>query len=414
MTRRSNQLLLGLRDFLVLLIVFAAVNFFLHRRDPGWLELNPTPWLVPVALIGARYGFVGGLFSGLVVSLGIAGIRSWVDDESLRAVLRAHDFTYLAIAIAGAATGEISSVLSKRRRARESQQHHAAEENARLRSQLEIIDEARHSLQKQLALYNAPLASLDDELRELFRQPRAAFLQSLLLLLHRRSEINSAGIYVVKGEALELEAVVHQTAPLKPSLVLEHTPIAVSVRKEGKLTVVKNVSTLNEQQPFLAALPFGTDRVILIQDMPFDCFDKAHLARAELMVNWAAAIYSLDMQSGRQSVSAEAFYRLLQQACQVDQLHALPSTLLHIQSLENDDVKALLTQLPEIALVSKLSQPNSVAVLLPFMGDGEVDKLIAMHTRPVIGQRAHHYLLTRGVDVSALWQLLNSGGAAKA
>lgn len=410
MTRRSNQFLLGLRDFLVLLMVFAAVNFFLHRRDPGWLELNPTPWLVPVALIGARYGFVGGLFSGLVVSLGIAGVRVWMSDDSLRAVLRAHDFTYLAIAIAGAATGEISAVLSKRRRARENQQHHAAEENARLRSQLEIVDEARHSLQKQLALYNAPLASLDNELRELFRQPRAAFLQSLLLLLHRRAEINSAGIYVIKGEALELEAVVHQTAPLKPSLILDHTPIAVSARKEGKLTMVKDVVSLSEQQPFLAALPFGSDRVILVQDMPFDCFDKQHLARAELMVNWAAAIYSLDIQSGRQSVSPEVFYRLLQQACQVDQFHALPSTLLHIESLENDDVKGLLTQLPETAMVAKLSQSNTVAVLLPFMGDGEVDKLIAMHTRPASGQRAHHYLLTRGVEIGALWQSLNGGG----
>ena len=59
----------GARDFVVLCVILAVVNGLTERGDPGWLKMNPTPWLLPAALIGARYGFVSGLLSGMILGV---------------------------------------------------------------------------------------------------------------------------------------------------------------------------------------------------------------------------------------------------------------------------------------------------------------------------------------------------------
>ena len=47
--------------------LLALVNWMVSPADPGWLSLNPTPWLVLPVLFGVRYGVACGFGAGLLL-----------------------------------------------------------------------------------------------------------------------------------------------------------------------------------------------------------------------------------------------------------------------------------------------------------------------------------------------------------
>ena len=114
---------------------------------------------------------------------------------------------------------------------------------------------------ESLALFNAPLCALDDELGTLFTYPKEEFPQQLLRLLHRLTNLTSAGIYGVEGDVLKQTSALHPTPPLEPSLSLRRTPLAERALSSGVLASVPDATELTEAQPFLAAFKGGGGEV---------------------------------------------------------------------------------------------------------------------------------------------------------
>ncbi len=416
MTKRRVTGWHGLGDFLVLCLLLGAVNALLDRNDPGWLGMNPTPWLLPAALVGARYGFLAGLLSGLGISAGIIAVRSWMNGTPAEDIFKDHDYFFLAITVLGAVAGELGTRLSARRHRLESTLDQVTEENTRVLTQLHVLDETRHELQQRLALFNAPLSGLDDDLRALFTRPPEEFNQQLLHILHRCTGITSAGIYALDGSVLRRIAAIHPTAPLTESLPLQGTPLAFHALNTGALASVSDAGELTTTQPFLAAFPWRDHLtrscVLLVQDMPYEEYSLQQLSRLELILSWTSAMgwlrRSLTAHARRNRlISAHEFQLLLAEALHADQRHGLPSALIRLTLTSRVDAETLWSALPVTAMVTKLTQANEVAILLPFSGHEEASNLVRDLGEKVQGTRTQLYLTAGQGSAETLWMELN-------
>jgi len=400
-------------DFIVLSLILAAVNYLISKSDLGWFNLNPTPWLLPIVLIGVRYGFACGLTSGLLTAALLALTVQQTHSTPLVESLREHVSFYLALVIAGAVSGEFGAQVKRRSEASIKEQQSLKDEVSRLRSQLDVVLETRHDLQQQLALFNAPVCALDEELKTLFTYSQDEFVGQLLRLLHRLTNVTSAAIYFIGEDRFEQIASVHPTPQLASSLFFSEAPLAESAISSGQLASVPDATELTTEQPFLAALPWldhlGRAAVLIIHDMPLESFNMNNLARVELILTWASAMAVLrqtftSANGSNRSISKEDFMVLLDEAVKVEAMHGIPSSILRFDLPPTGDVRALALKLPLTAVVTRESLENSIVVLLPFTGETEANELTRHLVASMVGLRGFHYLITSPVTSQALWE----------
>jgi hypothetical protein len=335
---------------------------------------------------------------------------------TLEEALHLHAYHFLALAVAGAVAGEAGNILRKGPKtfARETTQ--LREENARLRSQLHLVSDTRHQLQQRLALYNAPLCALDEDLARIFNHPTEQFNNQLLHVLHRTAGIASAAIYEVRGEVLHQLASIHPTAPLKESLLLTTTPLAEKAITAQSLASVPDATELTQAQPFLAAFPWldaqGHTSVLLIQDMPLERFTLQNLARLELVISWASALAALRHDFMRHAeneahVSQRDFLTLLSEAISADQAHGIPSVMLRVDPpAAGTQPRRKSMSLPSTAITTQIARENAMAILLPFSGEAEAVGLARAVAQSIPGSRTRHHIVSGEGSTESLWQLL--------
>ena len=56
----------ALAHFLVIALAFLALNWLFSPEDPGWLKLNPSPWVLVPLYLGFQFGFVWGVATGIL------------------------------------------------------------------------------------------------------------------------------------------------------------------------------------------------------------------------------------------------------------------------------------------------------------------------------------------------------------
>jgi hypothetical protein len=414
-TEQPHSIFTASRDLLAICIVVALANLLLDPPDPGWLALNPTPWLLPAALMGARYGFTSGLLSGLVIAGSLAFCRSRMQGLEFNELFREHSYFFLTIVVTGAVAGEAGRLLHRRSAAALKLSARLEHENTRLRHQLHITDETRHQLQQQLVLFNAPMCALDDELATLFTYPKDEFPHQLLRVLHRLTGITSAGIYVIDGDKLAQVTVLHPTPPLVPTRSLRDTPLAEKSLSAGALASVPDATELTQAQPFLAAFPWldhtGRTCVLLIQDMPLEAFNLQNLARLELILSWASAItvmrlnFSSRLNDGH-AASHEDFLVLLSEAVEASRIHRLPSTVLRFDFESAESVPSALYLLPKTAVATRLHKKSSVVILLPFSGQTEAQQARRAIASVFPATRSQHHVISGDIATRDLWATL--------
>lgn len=401
------------RDFLLLAALLGGMNYGLAREDAGWLELNPTPWLLLPLLLGARYGLGAGAVAGLLTASGIALIRAHLLEVEPWEWITQHRYPLTSLALAGVLAGELNHLL---RGDLLRQRRHGADlddQLARLKSELELTRETRHDLQKQLALHNAPLACLDHELQKLVQLSNDDWLGSLLRLLQQLAGVSSAGIYVLRDGTLRLLAAHNPTPPLADAIPLEHSALGAKALEDMAVTALSDPLEISPSRPFLAAVPWGDGAergVLLIHDMPLESFDWRNLARIELILHWSHAVRAhmtgLTGHNVRKLLPLEDFMLALAQALETEQVHCLPSTVLRFDFAQGDTAadgkRGLLATLPATALASRLPA-GSIVALLPFAGDSAAESTLqtVKEQHPVV--RCSQYLVAGPANLEAVW-----------
>ena len=403
------------RDILLLGALIAGLNFVLARSDAGWLELNPSPWLLLPLLIGARYGASSGTICGLLCVAGISLVRARVDGVEPWAFATEHRFLLTSLVLGGFLAGQLNQVLRGDSTKLQAGNDLLKEHVSRLQSELSLVNETRHELQQRLALHNAPLACLDTEVRKLVALPPDEIFGSLLQLLHRLAGVTSAGIYTREGDRLRRDAVIHPTAPLAPTIQIASSRLASKALEEKAIASLSHPLESSADQPFLTAIPWSFrdhDGLLLIQDMPLESFDWRNLARIEVIMHWTLTVrrHAEAMAShlgGRKLLPLEDFMMLLAQALETEQTHRLPSAVVRFDVSKDDanissDGRQITKLLPVTALTTRSPDGGFVA-LLPFTSDHGAEAVAKSVKEQLPSLRTSHYLIVGPSKLEDLW-----------
>ncbi len=317
--------------------VLALLNFLTARQDPGWLALNPSPWIFLPLLIGARYGFRWGFLSGATASILLLVCLILTKGE-----IAAHSLFFLGLPTIGLIAGEAHALFATRLAERDDAVETLTTQRDHLGADLEVAEDARHQLQERLALLNADTAALDLQLRGLFEPGAGPVFPHLLRLLRDTAGVTDAALYQINGGQLTRAALLGNTADLPETLPLAGTEIAhLAVTRQSLVTCRQVWATVPAQtSPWLAALPWPTTAgaphyLLLIHRMNFHAVHWRTFSRIQMICRWVAQFMELrgldgtsEPTAGPLLVSSEIFRRTAADAAAAHREHSLPSSTL--------------------------------------------------------------------------------------
>lgn len=406
----------ALRDVALLSAVLAGINYLAARGDFGWLGLNPSPWLLLPALIGVRYGVSAGVLAGLAGGAGIAAVHSGLSTSGTHQYVQQHSYFFALLILTGFLAGECQRLLRRENKELRDQTKRERDQNDRLRAELDIVRETRQQLQQHLALHHAEMAGLDDDLRKVIAGDETGLFDRFLATAQAHAQVISAAFYRRAGGTLKQMAVLNATDRLAPSLSVAETPLARRALEERVQVSVGSAIECSITQPYLAALPFEDaegEGLLLIQDMPLQTFDWAHLARLELMLNWVLALRLHRDElagEGQQLATIHAFRSVVESALIAEQVHHVPSVVVRADfndaaAAQDGKVRRLLLKpLPPTAVASQLGEAGSLLVLLPFGGEMEAATLLREWQGTGVAMRTSHYLVAGPAGLEEFWQ----------
>ncbi len=316
--------------------LLAVLNFLTSRHDPGWLSLNPSPWVLLPLLTGARYGFRWGFLSGAAVSLIVIGLLLAFQKETIAD----HGLFFLALPAIGLLAGEAHALFANKLAERDDAVETLITQRDHLGTDLEVAEDARFELQERLDLLNADTASLDQQLRGLFEPGAGPIFPHLLRLLRDTAGVTDAALYKINGTTLTLSALLGDSSALPESLSLPDTEIAhLAVTRSTLVTCRQVWSTVPAQNsPWLAALPWPAPgglphSLLLIHRMDFASVNWRTFSRIQMICRWVAQFMELrgltgtaEPTAGPLLVPGETLRRATSEAAAAHREHSLPST----------------------------------------------------------------------------------------
>ena len=323
------------RDAVTIAGMLALMNFLTARTDPGWMALNPTPWILLPLLTGARYGFRWGFLSGAAASLCLLATLLLTSGS-----VAAHSLLFLALPTIGLVAGEAHALFATRLAERDDAVESLTTQRDHLGTDLEVAEDARHQLQERLALLNADTAALDLQMRALFEPGAGPVFPHLLRLLRDTAGVTDAALYQINGTQLSRTALLGAVEALPESLQLDGTEIAhLAVTRQSLVTCRQVWATVPAQNsPWLAALPWpsasGPSRyLLLIHRMNFQSVNWRTFSRIQMICRWVAQFMELrrldgttEPTAGPLLVTPEVFRRTAADAAAAHREHSLPST----------------------------------------------------------------------------------------
>lgn len=412
-------------DGLVTIGVLAVANLLVAPSDPGWLQLNPSPYLLVPLLLGGRYGFGPGIVAGFVVAAGVSIVRLLLGFSSdLVSELQSHSYTWIFTVVIGGVAGELW--LYYRRRVEQLQ---ASEEVLRgklrqLDADAMILREAKDELDRVTAARDGEISSLDAELRRLYACSAVELPEAILSLLKRQVRVTDAALYRVaedwaeEGVKLERFGLMGSDERLPPELVAMDQDMVSRALQVGSLVTLPEI--MDDSRPdddiFLMTAPLvgldGTPRALLVvAEMPFIAFNPAAADLIDLVCGWSGGVLELsEGAEGRYRIVAERegqriffedhFRHLVTLAFESCRRHRLPSAVVEL-ALPGQPIsrQAEFEQIVLGAVRSGdfVSHPGgefpALQVLLPLAGERGTDIFI---------DRCSQFCLRQGVELDAL------------
>lgn len=289
-------------DALVLLLLFAGINFLLEPLRPGWFSVNPNPYLLIPVLMGGRYGSSAGLYSAAAVTLMLCGF-AWYADPILdvELFLRGQSVLFFFIFLFGLCSGEVQAFFRRKAAKMELLLEHSSEKMRVLDRDIRNIARVNRELQERLLVSDNRTFAMDLEIRALYECRPEELWKKALLVLNRTEDIACAALYTpAKEDKIVRKAMVGGDPRLAEVIELSASPLVREALVRGEMMILPDLlaSGASEKEPFLFAKPLETENsgrigVLVVSRMPFFKFDPTSLARIDLTVNWISEILDL-------------------------------------------------------------------------------------------------------------------------
>jgi GGDEF domain-containing protein len=293
--RRTQPFLLELGAGLLLLVV---VNVLLRPRDPGFLDVQPSPALALVALLACRHGLRAGLVSGLVTAVAVAACviarmdhASWGELRSLPRYV-----TPLLLIGTGFGLGTLRESQRRLTQALEARVEGLEQELADQAVRFMAATEAKHELERRVADERASLSSLYSAARALETLDAERLYPAIAATARRFLQADACQCYVLDGELLRLRAA-EGPAPGRPDIPPDEGLVGLAVRLGRPVSVrdytaIGSLEDLQGAEWLMAAPMIGAEGALLgcitVTSLPFLRLTPVSLDRLGLVADWGA------------------------------------------------------------------------------------------------------------------------------
>jgi hypothetical protein len=379
----------------VLAAILVALNFWTAPTDPGWLNVNPSPYLLLPLLIGGRFGFVPGIGAGLLsMAIIVAGqfLLKKIDPVSS---LHSERYIYSCLLLTGGICGELQHFFNSKLKRLTESEGTFQERIKKLDNELYFLREAKGEVDRIIATHDSGLSTLDTEIRELYLINEEQFYQQVLELLHRQAHVADAAIYLIQpNHRLVRQALIGNENSLPLELALSEAAMALLAIERKTAVSISEFWKLGatRPEPYLICLPFldaddDPTAVLTITGMPFFSLNQKSVHLITVICKWASKIIQVKKAANgnfrlvdgvqRHKIFTERILRRnLELASLSHQTHHLPSTLVFFSlpgmalALQPAFERAIISsaRAGDFAAQLDFGFPN-LAVLLPLTGE---------------------------------------------
>lgn len=389
-------------DALVLAAILVSLNFWFASTDPGWLDVNPSPYFLLPILIGGRFGFLPGMGAGILsVAIIVAG-QFWLQKVDPVASLISERYAYTCLMLAGGICGEMQHFFNGKLKCLTELQDTFQERIKKLDNELYFLREAKGEVDRIIATHDSGLSTLDTEIRELYLANDDQFYQQLLALLNRQAHVADAAVYLIEpNRQLLRQAVIGNENSLPQELPLSAAEMAFLAIERKTAVSISEFWKLGatRPEPYLICLPF-LDKddvpvaVLAITGMPFFALNQKSVHLITVICKWASKVVQVkkaadgsfrlvDGVQRHKIFSEKILRRNLDLASHSYQVHHLPSTLVFFSlpemalTLQPAVERAIISCVRAGDFASQLGFdfPN-LAVLLPLTGERIAQKVV--------------------------------------
>ncbi len=385
-------------DVLVITAIIVFHNLVFNIEEPGWLEVNPHPYLLIPVLIGARYGTTAAFYTAFWTIAVVYGLTLLsATPLNPRSFLFGKTYLIFSYFIFGILSGEVQEHFRRKSERFSFLYEESKDKLRKLDTDIKKIAQINNKLQRQVLTSDNQTFSLDIEIRGLYECPTEDLWIKMLLVLNRMERITNAAIYGLPDTEgkLKRNAVIGKDKSLPKLLTLSEHKILQLALEEKQIVALPEVlgDSSPTKEPFLFVMPLcdaeeNPFAFVVVAEMPFMSFNPRNLRRIDLISNWAAEILDLRLNEHdkhyrvltgpeNKKIFMPAYFKTkLKLSLETFRQHEIPSTiiLVHPQGngkitqevLEQTIIKRVRTG--DFAALIDSPKPH-IAVLLPFTAE---------------------------------------------
>ncbi len=296
-------------DVTILVILLGTANYFGGKTDPGWLGVNPSPWLIIPIYLGARHGLTGGITGSIAAVVSILGLIFQMRGMAPIDALVSSPALFSGLFAAGLISGTAHKLVSGHLSRVQSYAAAASRDNLRLAEEVALLSENEAALKESLLMHGAEYTALTEELSQLFTTCENDFESGLLTLLHQHLGVTASAIYSKSEKGNTFTRSTSRGAASTPGeedgiLDPGESRMVSAALLSGKIVAASQMlddPEAGRSEPILAVIPWGerageTDSLCMIYRMTFDRIHWETLSRIEAVFDWAMARRSIQME----------------------------------------------------------------------------------------------------------------------
>jgi hypothetical protein len=333
-------------DVVVLAVLLVGLNLGLAPADPGWLNVNPSPYFLLPVLLGGRFGFLPGMGAGILSVALIVGGQFWLKNVDLASSLIAERYLYSCLVLSGGVCGEMQHFFHGKLERLAEIQDAFQQRVKKLDNELYFLRESKVEVDQIIATHDSGLSTLDTEIQELYLVDDDQFFQQVLALLNRQAHVVDAAIYLIRPhQQLWRQARIGVEKSLPQTLALSEVEMALLAVERKTAVSISEFWKLGatRPEPYLICFPFldADDHpvaVLMITGMPFFALTQKSVHLITVICKWASKVIqakksaegSFRLVNGVQNqkiFTEKVIRRNLELASLSHQTHHLPATV---------------------------------------------------------------------------------------
>ena len=443
---RSGNRYGSVADGLILLLLLCLANTSIARDDPGFLALNPTPWILVPFVLGARHGLLAGLAGSLVTTLVVfIGFKYFKGASDFAAMITGNAYYFVSLLAAAAIGGLVHRLLAGPAESAQDSVQLIADSHQRLLHELSLAQTSTHELAQRLLLHDADIITLQDRVQQLFAlgsdDSEKTIERRLLELFRDLFAVNAAAIYQRAPNAsatggwqcLASIGAVSGGGTSTSFDASEHPVVAAAIENRDISTCASLWKDVSPQAPAsppsatLAAIPWSraaskeASRVLVIDRMPFAQANWENLARIQALFDWVTTVSTTDADptlsmaaaTGQSIIAPEAFSQQIDLALDFAARLHLSFRLVLFEPTPDADLarQQAFVQSVQIhrrpgdtiggvVLISDSAEAFAIGLLIPVSTDSAAELRVKEMLKHVPGgsSTVHHHILTIDSD----------------